>query len=106
MTRDLSEEGNLISLAALKVGECARVREFLFRNDFRRKLLGLGVYPGAKVRVIGKGSFGNPIEISLNGDLRIAIRKRDALGILVESCDGEDKGSIRGKSQYGKEHSN
>ena len=63
----------------------------LTRNGvFRRKLVSMGIYPGAKVRVLRRGPFGNPIEVMVGNSL-VAIRWDSARFVLVKVENGEEE---------------
>jgi Fe2+ transport system protein FeoA len=49
----------------------------------RRKLLGLGIYPGEAVRVLHNSAFGGPILIEVRGN-EVAIGKTVAADVEVE----------------------
>lgn len=48
----------------------------------RRRLLELGLTPGAQISVVGVSPLGDPLELSVRG-ARISVRKKEALGIEV-----------------------
>ncbi len=52
-------------------------------HGFRRRLMAMGVTPGASVIVRRFAPLGDPIEIRVR-DCSLSIRKQDAAGILVE----------------------
>ncbi len=54
------------------------------RGKRLRKLLYMGLYPGATVKVIRRGMAGNPLEVILDDSIRIAIRRKDARMVKVE----------------------
>jgi len=63
----------------------------LKRNGvFRRKLVSMGIYPGAKIKVLRRGPFGNPIEV-LVGNSLVAIRGDSARFVLVRVENGEEE---------------
>ncbi len=59
-------------------------------GTLRRRLVSFGIYPGARVRVIRRGPFGNPIEVMVGGSL-VAVREDTARAVVVrvENGDGE-----------------
>ncbi len=75
------------SLSSLKIGDCGRVVDFLIDGDFRRKLLGIGIYPGVRLKVLRAGPFGNPVELLVDDNLFVAVRRREARNIIIEPCN-------------------
>lgn len=61
-------------------------------GSFRRKLVSMGIYPGARVRVLRRGPFGSPIEV-LVGNSLVAIRGNSAKYVLIRVEDGEERNS-------------
>ncbi len=61
---------------------------FTKNGDFRRRLISIGIYPGAKVRVIRRGLMGTPIEICV-GNTRVAIREESARYVIVSLENGD-----------------
>ena len=65
-----------------------RVRATIVRiagsRPVRRRLLELGLTPGAGVAVVGVSPLGDPLELEVRGS-RLSIRKKQALGIEVEA---------------------
>jgi ferrous iron transport protein A len=49
----------------------------------RRRLLELGLTPGAQIAVMNVSPLGDPLELAIRGS-RVSIRKKDALEIEVE----------------------
>ena len=50
----------------------------------RRRLLELGLVPGTRLSVVGVSPLGDPLELDVRGS-RLSIRKKEALGIEVET---------------------
>ncbi len=74
----------MISLDTLETGETVKVVGFDKSNaEFRRKLLSLGLTPGAELEVVRKAPLGDPIQIKVRG-FSLALRRAEASGILVE----------------------
>ena len=71
-------------LAELYEGERARVTELLVQNGMRRRLLDLGLTPGARVECELKSPSGDPAAYRSRGAL-IALRRRDAALVLTET---------------------
>ncbi|WP_457638015.1 FeoA family protein [Oceanithermus sp.] len=53
------------------------------RGPLRKRLLALGVRPGAVVRVVRRAPLGDPMEIAV-GDTLIAIRHAEADEVILE----------------------
>ena len=73
-----------LSLATLGVGEHARVIAVKGSGAVARRLMEMGVVPGAPVRVIKAAPLGDPIEIRVRG-YHLALRRAEAQTIIVSS---------------------
>ncbi len=72
------------TLDQLGIGTHARIMGFTdSETNFRRKLLALGVMPGAQIEVRRYAPLGDPIQIQLRG-ASISLRKQEASIIQVE----------------------
>lgn len=69
-------------LAASKVGQSVRVVSLTAEGRMRRRLSDLGLIPGAVVECLGRSPLGDPTAYLIRGAV-IAIRRRDAMGVLV-----------------------
>jgi ferrous iron transport protein A len=73
-----------ISLGDMAVGETAKVTGFNKTNlVYRKKLLAMGLTPGAVFSVTRYAPMGDPIEISVRG-FALTLRKNEAAVLLVE----------------------
>ena len=70
------------SLDILPIGTTARVTGVSGSGAIARRLLEMGVVPGAPVRVIKAAPLGDPIEIRVRG-YHLALRRTEARTILV-----------------------
>ncbi len=70
-------------LSELAVGECGSVSALLTEGSMRRRFLDIGLASGTRVVCIGKSPLGDPCAYLVRG-CKIAIRKRDADGIIIE----------------------
>ncbi|MDX6711894.1 MAG: ferrous iron transport protein [Blastocatellia bacterium] len=70
------------SLAGLPHGKNARIVAVDGRSAVSRRLLEMGVVPGAPIRVIKSAPFGDPIEVRVRG-YNLALRRSEALTISV-----------------------
>ena len=73
----------MTTLAGLRIGESARVREVDARDEIGLRLLEMGVTPGVEVVVIGTAPLGDPLEIELRG-YRLSLRKNEAARVAVD----------------------
>lgn len=71
-------------LKELSVGDRARVLGFTERgNAYRRKLLSMGLTPGAEISVTRVAPMGDPVEIRVRG-FALSLRKLEADALNVE----------------------
>lgn len=69
-------------LSGARRGEGGVVRRVGGEGDLERRLLEIGVVEGARVRVLHEGPFGrDPIAVQVD-ETRVALRRREALGVL------------------------
>jgi Fe2+ transport system protein FeoA len=80
------EAAEAISLARLPVGAHARVISINGSGVIARRLMEMGVVPGAPVRVIKAAPLGDPIEIRVRG-YHLALRRTEAQTISVVTSD-------------------
>ncbi len=73
----------IIRLADLRVGQRARIIKIEGRSLIKRRLLEMGVEPGAIVRVERIAPLGDPIEVSVKG-YYLTLRRSEARSIVVE----------------------
>jgi ferrous iron transport protein A len=71
-----------LSLAGLSLGAQARVIAVKGQGAVARRLMEMGVVPGAPVRVIKRAPLGDPIEVRVRG-YHLALRRTEAQTILV-----------------------
>ena len=70
------------SLANLAIGTQARVIAVNGSGAIARRLMEMGVVPGAQVRVIKTAPLGDPIEVRVRG-YHLALRRTEAQTITV-----------------------
>ncbi len=70
------------SLANLPIGTQARVIAVNGTGAIARRLMEMGVVPGAQVRVIKTAPLGDPIEVRVRG-YHLALRRNEAQTITV-----------------------
>lgn len=79
-----SSDRRLSTLRDLGVGQRARVVGFVKTGGaYRRKLLSLGLTPGAEFTVTRVAPMGDPVEIQLRG-FSLSLRKDEAAILSVE----------------------
>ncbi|HYG81706.1 MAG TPA: ferrous iron transport protein A [Pyrinomonadaceae bacterium] len=81
-----TETAGELSLAALGVGVRARVIAVRGSGAVARRLMEMGVVPGAPVRVIKAAPLGDPIEVRVRG-YHLALRRAEAQSIMVVISD-------------------
>lgn len=72
-----------VLLSELPVGSLARVAEVKGSGKHQRRMLDMGLVPGAEVTVIRTAALGDPVEYRVKGTA-IALRHTDTDNILVE----------------------
>lgn len=71
-----------MSLEQVKKGNDTIIQDFACQGINRQRLMDLGIFKGAKIRVKGHAPLGDPMIVEV-GDCDIAIRKNDARHIIV-----------------------
>ena len=77
-----STENDLISLDQLQIDDQALVIKVEGEGKVRRRLLDMGLTPGAKVYLRKTAPLGDPIQINLRG-FELTLRKVEAKNVLV-----------------------
>jgi ferrous iron transport protein A len=72
-----------MTLAELQPGETGRITKLGALGPLKRRLLDMGVLPGADVRVEKVAPLGDPIEVTIRS-YALSLRKSEAQGITVE----------------------
>jgi ferrous iron transport protein A len=79
------EQGVVISVATDAMAVVAGAVE---REELERRLLEIGFVEGARVEILHEGFIGrDPIAVRLD-DMRVALRRREAQGVLIRLDDG------------------
>jgi ferrous iron transport protein A len=73
----------ITNLARLAVGESGRITTVGSVGPMRRRLMDMGVLPGAEVRVEKVAPLGDPIEVRIRS-YHLSLRKKEAEGVGVE----------------------
>ncbi|MCX7760016.1 MAG: ferrous iron transport protein A [Hydrogenothermaceae bacterium] len=75
-------------LADLGQGLKVKIKEINLPKDLRDKLYELGLIPGQEIEILQDAPLGGPIKIRV-GDYCLALRRKEAKGIVVEEPDGK-----------------
>ena len=75
-----------VSLDALEVGRHARVTAVHGSGALARRLMEMGVVPGAPVRVIKAAPLGDPLEVRVR-NYHLALRRSEAQTVSVVMSD-------------------
>lgn len=76
------------NISALKPGEAGRVIRIGSSGALRRRIIDMGITPGAVVIMRKAAPLGDPLEINVRG-YELSIRKSEAREILIERLEGE-----------------
>jgi len=71
-----------IPLSDLKIGQTAKVVEFLEDNQISQRIEEMGLTIGEEIEILRFAPLGDPIEIKIRGYL-LSLRKEEAESILV-----------------------
>ena len=80
----------LKKLDQIEKGETGLIKKVEGEGKFRRRLLDMGVTPGATVYLRKKAPLGDPIEVTIRG-YELSLRKVEASLIYVEVSNGGEK---------------
>jgi Fe2+ transport system protein FeoA len=83
LTMKLKNQNENRTLAELEIGANARILSVEGDEAVSRRLLEMGVTPGAPVRVVKNAPFGCPLEIRVRNS-HLAIRRSEAGLIFIE----------------------
>ena len=73
-------------LVELKIGETGLIKKVEGEGRLRRRLLDMGVTPGANVYLRKKAPLGDPLEITIRG-YELTLRKSEAELVFLEVED-------------------
>ncbi len=71
----------------LDTGLIGRVVQVKGRGISRRRILEMGMVPGAIVSVIKKAPMGDPVDFKLKG-YNLSLRKKEAQMVVIEVVEG------------------
>jgi Fe2+ transport system protein A len=75
----------LASMSDLKLRDNAKILSFEIPNPAdRQKLFACGLIPGAMITVEHIAPLGDPMQLRLNGDILLSIRKSEARYVKVD----------------------
>lgn len=74
----------ILKLKDLKPGQKAKVLKVSARGETRKRIVEMGITPGAVVEVEGIAPLGDPIDIKVKG-YHLSLRKEEAEGIDIEA---------------------
>jgi ferrous iron transport protein A len=80
------ESETVKTLSEISMGESAKVTAVKGDNPVTKRLMEMGIVPGAAVRLIKSAPFGDPLEIRVRG-YHLAIRRNEAEQIEVQSVE-------------------
>lgn len=78
------------NMSELAVGECGRVCFMHTLGSMRRRFLDIGLIPGTQVLCLGRSPMGDPSAYLIRGKT-VAIRARDAAGVILVRSEGRDR---------------
>lgn len=71
------------TLRDVKIGESAKVKSLSGEGPVRKRLMDMGITPGAQIVVRKVAPLGDPVEITVRG-YELSLRKAEAANIIVE----------------------
>ncbi len=74
-------------LSELSVGQRARLVKVAGEGELRKKLIDMGMVPGAVIAIERFAPFGDPIDVKLRG-YHLSLRKKEASMVSVEVLEG------------------
>lgn len=82
----------LIPLCDLNPGEGGTVQQLNTVGSMRRRLMDLGVIPGAAVACVGRSPGGDPAAYGVRGAV-VALRRADAATVEIQRWEGDGYGT-------------
>ena len=77
-------KGEAIEFDALAPGTRARVLRYgAMEEDYRNRLLSMGLVPGTEFELLRRAPLGDPVEIAVRG-FRLSLRRAEAAAMQVE----------------------
>ncbi len=72
-----------ITADKLKTGQTGVVKSLACSGALRRRIIDMGITPGAPMRLIKKAPLGDPLEFNVRG-YELSVRRSEAKEIVVE----------------------
>ena len=79
----------MLTLSDLQPAQRGRICEVKGAGALRRRLLDMGVVPGAEIEVVRIAPLGDPVEYRVRG-YRLLLRRTEAALVMVEKLPCED----------------
>ena len=79
----------MLTLNDLRPAQRGRICEVKGAGALRRRLLDMGVVPGAEIEVVRIAPLGDPVEYRVRG-YRLSLRRSEATLVMVERLPCED----------------
>lgn len=74
-----------VKMSDLNIGDLANIVALDINSQAdRQKLFACGLIPGSKVQVMRIAPLGDPMQIQLDGDILLSIRKAEAQHVKVD----------------------
>lgn len=73
-------------LVNLAPGEKARIKKVTAQGPIRRRIVDMGLVPGAELEMERYAPLGDPVELKLNG-CHLSLRKEEADTIILEQAE-------------------
>jgi ferrous iron transport protein A len=74
------------TLRSLAIGHSGTIKAVNAGSELKRRILDMGIIPGARIDVVGRAPLKDPITIRISGFI-LALRNTEAEQILVERED-------------------
>ena len=84
-----------MTINELETGRSAEVVSVGGEGPVRLHILGMGLIPGAKLKVVKRAPMGDPIELLVNG-FSLSLRSSEAAWIEVREIDGNEERPLSG----------
>ena len=75
---------DVTQLAKLKMGGRGRIVQVTGSGEVSRRLLEMGITPGAEIRLLRAAPLGDPLEFEIRG-YRLSLRRNEAKQIEIET---------------------
>ncbi|MFC1486020.1 ferrous iron transport protein A [Candidatus Latescibacterota bacterium] len=88
-------------LTEMAPGEYGIITTVNTEGELKRRLMDMGIIEGAQVEVVKQAPLGDPLQIKVHNTL-IALRKKEASTILIESLGMSIHGRFRRRYRAGR----